>query len=57
MSLFLVETLADYPPYVSRDRTHVVCELNSPDAEIIRTTHRRFDIPCDRIWPAMVIKP
>jgi hypothetical protein len=43
--------------YVSRDRTRVVCELNSPDAEIIRTTHRKFDIPCDRIWSAIVIKP
>jgi Protein of unknown function (DUF4242) len=43
--------------YVSRDRTRVVCELNSPDAEIIRETHRKFDIPYDRVWSAMVIKP
>ncbi len=43
--------------YVSSDRTRVVCELNSPDAEIIRTTHRKFDIPCDRVWSATVITP
>ena len=43
--------------YVSSDRTRVVCELNSPDAEIIRETHRKFDIPFDRVWSAMVIKP
>ncbi|WP_404791062.1 DUF4242 domain-containing protein [Altericista sp. CCNU0014] len=43
--------------YVSCDRTRVVCELNAPDAEVIREAHRKFDIPCDRIWSAMVLKP
>lgn len=43
--------------YVSRDRTRVVCELNAPDAEIIREAHRRFNIPFDRVWSADILKP
>lgn len=43
--------------YVSRDRTRVVCEINASDAEIIREAHRRFNIPFDRVWSAMVLKP
>lgn len=43
--------------YVALDRTRVVCEINAPDAEVIRNAHRRFNIPFDRVWSAMVIKP
>jgi hypothetical protein len=43
--------------FVSGDRTRVVCEINAPDAEVIRAAHRRFAIPFDRVWPAMVISP
>ena len=43
--------------YISRDRTRIICELTAPDAEIIRETYRRLDIPYDRGWSAMVLKP
>jgi Protein of unknown function (DUF4242) len=43
--------------HVSLDRTRLVCELNSPDAETIREAHRRFNIPFDRVWSAMIIQP
>lgn len=43
--------------YVALDRTRLVCELNAPDAEVIRESHRKFNIPFDRVWSAMVIKP
>jgi hypothetical protein len=43
--------------YISRDRTRMACELNAPDAEVIREAHRRFNLPFDRVWAAMVLKP
>lgn len=43
--------------YMARDRTRLICELNAPDAEVIRESHRKFNIPFDRVWSAMVIKP
>ena len=43
--------------YVTVDRTRVVCEINALDGEVIRDAHRRFNIPFDRVWSAMVIKP
>jgi hypothetical protein len=43
--------------YLSRDRTRKVCELNAPDTEVIREAHRRFNIPFDRVWSAIVLKP
>ncbi|MEO0826480.1 MAG: DUF4242 domain-containing protein [Cyanobacteria bacterium J06642_9] len=43
--------------YVSSDRTRVICEINAPDAEVIRETYRRLNVPFDRGWSAMVIKP
>jgi Protein of unknown function (DUF4242) len=43
--------------FLKGDRTRVVCELNAPDAEVIREVHRKFDIPFDRTWSAMVLKP
>ncbi|NJL49908.1 MAG: DUF4242 domain-containing protein [Leptolyngbyaceae cyanobacterium SM2_5_2] len=42
--------------YLSLDRTRVTCELNAPDADIIREAHRRFDIPFDCVWSAMLIQ-
>jgi hypothetical protein len=43
--------------YVSLDRTRLVCELNAPDAEVIRESHRKFGIPFDLVWSATVLKP
>lgn len=43
--------------YMSLDRTRVVCELNAPSAEVIRETYHKVDMPFDRVWSAMVIKP
>ncbi|MEM9904198.1 MAG: DUF4242 domain-containing protein [Cyanobacteria bacterium P01_D01_bin.44] len=43
--------------YISSDRTRIICELTAPDAEVIRETYRRFNIPYDRGWSALVIKP
>ncbi|MDX2272787.1 MAG: DUF4242 domain-containing protein [Cyanobacteriota bacterium] len=43
--------------YVSLDTTRVLCELNAPDAEVIRHAHRRFGFPCDRVWSAQVFGP
>jgi hypothetical protein len=42
--------------YVSLDRTRMVCELNAPDAETIRQTHRKFEIPFDSLWSAQLLK-
>jgi hypothetical protein len=43
--------------YLSNDRTRLICELNAPDAESIREAQRRVNIPFDRVWSAMLIKP
>lgn len=43
--------------YISFDRTRIVCELNAPDAEVIRESHRKFGIPFDRVWSAQLLKP
>ncbi|HEY9624680.1 MAG TPA: nickel-binding protein [Crinalium sp.] len=43
--------------YVSRDRTRLVWELNASDADVIQAAHRKFGIPCDRVWSANVLKP
>lgn len=43
--------------YVSSDRTRTICEINAPDAEVIREANRRFGIPFDRVWSATLIKP
>jgi hypothetical protein len=43
--------------HVSRDRTRVICQLNAPDAEVIREAHRRFGIPFDRVWAATLMTP
>jgi hypothetical protein len=43
--------------HVSLDRTRMVCQLNAPDAEVIREAHRRFGIPFDRVWSATLITP
>jgi Protein of unknown function (DUF4242) len=43
--------------FVSGDRTRMVCELNAPDAEVIRDAHRRFGIPFDRVWSATLLTP
>lgn len=42
--------------YVSLDRTRMICELNAPDAEVIREAHRKFGIPFDRVWSAQLLK-
>jgi Protein of unknown function (DUF4242) len=43
--------------YVSLDRTRMLCELNAPDAEVIRQAHLKFGFSCDRIWPAQAFGP
>jgi hypothetical protein len=43
--------------YLSLDRIHMICEYNSPDAEVIRQTRYKLGIPCDRVWSAMIIAP
>ena len=43
--------------YVSLDKTRVVCELNAPDAEVIREVYRQAGILCDRVWSAEVLTP
>lgn len=43
--------------YASLDKTRVVCELNAPDAEVIREAHRKAGIPFDCVWSAEVLKP
>jgi Protein of unknown function (DUF4242) len=43
--------------YVSLDRTRVICELNAPDAEVVRQSHRQFGFPFDRVWSAQVLSP
>ena len=43
--------------YASLDKTRVVCELNAPDAEVIRETHGKTGIPFDRVWCPEVLKP
>jgi hypothetical protein len=39
------------------DRTRPIWELNAPDADVIRETHRKFGIPFDRVWSANVLNP
>jgi hypothetical protein len=43
--------------YASLDKTRVVCELNAPDAEVIREAHGKAGIPFDRVCCAEVLKP
>lgn len=43
--------------YVSLDRTRVICELNAPDAEVIRYAHRKFGFSLDRVWSAQIFCP
>jgi Protein of unknown function (DUF4242) len=40
--------------YVSLDRTRVICELNAPDAEVLREANRKFGFPFDRVWSAQL---
>ncbi|MEM1278440.1 MAG: nickel-binding protein [Cyanobacteria bacterium P01_H01_bin.152] len=42
--------------FMSSDRTRLVCELNAPDAEGIRETYRRLNIPFERVWSAHFLK-
>ena len=41
----------------SQDKTRVVCELNAPDAEVIREARGKAGIPSDRVWCAEVLRP
>ncbi|MEM9216515.1 MAG: nickel-binding protein [Cyanobacteria bacterium P01_F01_bin.150] len=43
--------------FMSSDRTRIICELNAPDAEVIRETYRRFNAPFERVWAAKLLKP
>ena len=43
--------------YASLDKTRVVCELNAPDAEVIREAHGKAGIPFDRVWSAEGLRP
>ena len=43
--------------YLSRDRQRLICELNAPDAEVIREAHRKVGIPFERVWGGMAIEP
>ena len=40
----------------SQDKTRVVCELNAPDAEVIREARGKAGIPFDRVWCAEVLR-
>jgi hypothetical protein len=42
--------------YFSRDRHHMVCLYEAPDAESVRTTQRQGKLPFDRIWTAACIE-
>lgn len=54
---YLQEGIEWVQTYISRDRTRMVCEINAPDAEVIREAHRRFNIPFERVWSATVLTP
>lgn len=43
--------------YLSCDRTRLICELNTPDAESVQEVRKQSGSPCDRVWSAMVIQP
>ena len=43
--------------YISSDRTRIVGEFNAPTVEVIREIHHQIEIPCDRVWAAIVVKP
>ncbi|MGD1939888.1 MAG: nickel-binding protein [Leptolyngbyaceae cyanobacterium] len=42
--------------YLSRDRRRSICELEAADAETVRATYQRGDIPYDRIWSADLVE-
>lgn len=42
--------------YISRDRCHVICEFEAPDADAVRDSYRAADTPFDRVWAAEVFK-
>jgi hypothetical protein len=39
---------------LSKDRKHVLCEFEAPDAETIREAYRLSGVPFERIWAADV---
>ncbi|ESA37294.1 hypothetical protein N836_03665 [Leptolyngbya sp. Heron Island J] len=43
--------------FMSCDRTRIICELNAPDAEVIRETYRRLNTSFERVWSAQLLKP
>ena len=43
--------------YLSRDRKRMICELNAPDAEVIREAHRKVGVPFERVWAGRAIEP
>jgi hypothetical protein len=40
--------------YISRDRRHIVCEFEGPDADAVRDSYRSAELPFERVWPAEV---
>ena len=42
--------------YISRDRRHILCEFEAPDADAVRDSYRAADAPFDRVWAAEVFK-
>ena len=43
--------------FMSSERTRLVCEANAPDAEVIRETYRRLNVPFERVWSAPLLQP
>ena len=43
--------------FFARDRTRMICLYAAPDAEAVRRTNTRLDLPFERVWPACVFGP
>lgn len=43
--------------YLARDGHRAVCVFRAPDAEAVRTAHRKNDIPFGRVWPGDIVEP
>jgi hypothetical protein len=43
--------------YFSRDRCHMICIYEAPDAEAVRTTQRKGGLPFESIWSGQLLVP
>lgn len=42
---------------LSRDRLRMICTFEAPDAETVRESYRRTNVPFNQVWSGSILKP